>query len=71
MIFFFFITFFVLLEILRDEKDDDDDDEDVLVNVNIADNEKSKERTELTKKKTPGYRAYNEDESVDQFGMVC
>lgn len=59
-------------KILRDEKDDDDDDEDVLMNVNIADNELAKERADLSKKKTPGYRAYNdEDESADQFGMVC
>ena len=62
---------------LKDRKilqndDNDDDDEDVLMNVNIADNELAKERADLSKKKTPGYRAYNdEDESADQFGMVC
>lgn len=56
-------------KILRDEKDNDDD-EDVLMNVNIVDNELAKERADLSKKKTPGYRAYNdEDESADQFGM--
>jgi len=60
-----------LIEILRDEKDDDDDEEDVLMNVNIADNELAKQRADLTQKKTPGYRAYNDDETADQFGMVC
>jgi len=55
---------------LRDEKDDDDE-EDVLVNVNVTDNELAKQRAELAKKKTPGYRAYNDDETADQFGMVC
>lgn len=68
---------FIFIEILRDKKDNDDDedqddeDEDVLINVNIADNEVAKERVELSKKKTPGYRAYHEEESADQFGMVC
>ncbi|CAF0787426.1 unnamed protein product [Rotaria sp. Silwood1] len=61
-------------KIINDKKDDEDDDndndEDVLINVNIADNETAKERAELAKKKTPGYRAYNEDETVDQFGML-
>jgi U4/U6.U5 tri-snRNP-associated protein 1 len=56
-------------KILRDEKDDDDE-EDVLINVNIADNEVAKQRADLTKKKTPGYRAYKDDESADQFGML-
>ncbi len=55
---------------MRDEKDDDDE-EDVLVNVNVTDNELAKQRAELAKKKTPGYRAYNDDETADQFGMVC
>ena len=58
------------VEILGDT-DKDDEDEDVLINVNIADNEVAKERVELGKKKTPGYRAYNDDQSVDEFGMVC
>ncbi len=62
---------FNLIEILRDEKDDDDEDEDVLINVNIADNEVAKQRVDLAKKKTSRYRAYNDDESADQFGMVC
>ena len=61
---------FFFIEILRDEKDNDDD-EDVLINVNIADNELAKQRADLTKKKTPGYRAYDDNESADQFGMVC
>jgi hypothetical protein len=60
-----------LIEILTDStKDDDDDDEDVLINVNIADNELAKKRTDLGKKKTPGYRAYDDTETADQFGMV-
>lgn len=62
------------LEIIRDRKEDqdndDDDEEDVLINVNIIENESAKERAELAKKKKPGYRAYNDDESVDDFGMV-
>jgi hypothetical protein len=58
------------LEILADT-DKDDEDEDVLINVNIADNEVAKERVDLGKKKTPGYRAYNDDQSADEFGMVC
>ncbi len=62
---------FNFIEILRDEKDDDDEDEDVLINVNIADNEVAKQRVDLAKKKTSRYRAYNDDESADQFGMVC
>ncbi|CAF2325116.1 unnamed protein product [Rotaria sp. Silwood2] len=53
-----------------DEDEDEDDDEDVLINVNIADNETAKERAELAKKKTPGYRAYNDEETADQFGML-
>ncbi|CAF0844189.1 unnamed protein product [Rotaria sordida] len=61
-------------KILSDKKDDDDDDddgdEDVLFNVNIADNETAKERAELAKKKTSGYRAYNDNETADQFGML-
>ena len=57
------------IEILRDDKDDDED-EDVLINPNIADNERAKLRVESAKKKTPGYRAYDDDEGVDQFGMV-
>lgn len=64
-----FLFIYSLVEILRDK--DDDDDEDVLINVNIADNELAKDRADLSKKKTPGYRAYDEDESADQFGMVC
>ena len=63
---FFRIEFF--LEIL--EENDDDADEDVLINVNMADNELAKERAELSKKKTPGYRGYADDDSVDEFGMV-
>ena len=64
-----------ILEILSDKKegddDDEDDDEDVLINVNITDNERAKERVELAKKKTPGYRSYNDDDDTpDQFGMV-
>lgn len=64
----------IFIEILRDEKDPDDDEEDVLINVNIADNEVAKKRVESSKKKTPGYRAYkddDDDDNVDQFGMVC
>ncbi|CAF0730011.1 unnamed protein product [Adineta ricciae] len=61
-------------KILSDKKagedDDEDDDEDVLINVNITDNERAKERVELAKKKTPGYRSYNDDDDTpDQFGM--
>ena len=55
---------------MRDDKDDDED-EDVLINVNIADNEVAKKRIDESKKKTSGYRAYNDDETADQFGMVC
>ncbi|CAF4855509.1 unnamed protein product, partial [Rotaria magnacalcarata] len=29
----------------------------------------AKQRAELAKKKTPGYRAYDDSESADQFGM--
>lgn len=36
----------------------------------MADNELAKERAEMSKKKTPGYRAYNDDDTVDEFGMV-
>ena len=61
--------FLSFLEILSDEKDEDD--EDVLVNVNIADNELSKQRVDSSKKKTPGYRAYDDNQTADQFGMVC
>jgi len=57
-------------KILRDAKDDDDEEEDVLINVNIADNELAKKRADLTIKKTPGYRAYNDNETVDEFGML-
>jgi hypothetical protein len=39
--------------------------------VNIADNEVAKQRVDASKKKRPGYRAYNDDETADQFGMVC
>jgi len=64
------ILTYCFLEILSDEKDENDED-DVLINVNIADNELAKQRADLAKKKTPGYRAYNDnDESPDQFGMV-
>ncbi|CAF3360470.1 unnamed protein product [Rotaria socialis] len=52
-----------------EEDEDDNDDDDVLINVNIADNELAKQRAELAKKKTPGYRAYDDSESADQFGM--
>ncbi|CAF4233255.1 unnamed protein product, partial [Rotaria magnacalcarata] len=54
-----------------EEDEDDNDDDDVLININIADNELAKQRAELAKKKTPGYRAYDDSESADQFGMVC
>ena len=64
------LNIYSLIEILRDEKDDDED-EDVLINVNIADNEVAKQRADLTKKKTPGYRAYHDDATADEFGMVC
>ena len=63
-----------ILEILSNsgkDGDADDDEEDVLINANIADNELAKERAELGKRKTPGYRAYDDDESAEQFGMVC
>ncbi|CAF0871111.1 unnamed protein product [Adineta steineri] len=61
-------------KILSDKKDgdedDDDEEEDVLINVNIADNEVAKQRADLAKKKTPGYRGYaDEDDTPDQFGM--
>ncbi|UJR33324.1 hypothetical protein I4U23_020774 [Adineta vaga] len=53
-----------------DDNDDEDDEEDVLINVNFADNELAKQRAEFAKKKTPGYRAYNDDsETADEFGM--
>ena len=41
--------------------------------MNIADNEVAKKRVESSKKKTPGYRAYkdDDDDDADQFGMVC
>ncbi len=69
----FFFKHFILInysfiEILRD---DNDEAEDVLINVNIADNELAKQRADLGKKKRPGYRAYDDTESADQFGMVC
>ena len=37
------------------------------------DNELAKQRADLAKKKTPGYRAYNDEdnETADEFGMVC
>ena len=54
----------------NNEDNDDDEDEDVLINVNIADNELAKKRVDLSKKKTPGYRAYDDTETADQFGMV-
>lgn len=71
---YLYICMCCFLEIIRDRKEDqdndDDDEEDVLINVNIIENESAKERAELAKKKKPGYRAYNDDESVDDFGMV-
>ena len=54
----------------NNEDNDDDEDEDVLINVNIADNELAKKRVDLSKKKTPGYRAYDDTETADQFGIV-
>ncbi|CAF2062360.1 unnamed protein product [Rotaria magnacalcarata] len=54
---------------VEEDEDDNDDDDDVLININIADNELAKQRAELAKKKTPGYRAYDDSESADQFGM--
>lgn len=65
-----FFSLCLLAEILAEGKEDDDDEEDVLINVNLADNELAKERAELSKKKTPGYRAYADDETVDEFGTV-
>lgn len=64
-----------MLDILGSSKKDDhddenDEDEDVLINLNMADNDKAKERIELTKKSRAGYQAYSMDESADQFGMV-
>ena len=45
-----------------------EEDEDVLLNVNIADDEKAAKNVELKKGK-PGYNPYEEEE-VDEFGNV-
>ncbi|CAF0860172.1 unnamed protein product, partial [Didymodactylos carnosus] len=61
--------------ILREKKpgepDTLEDDEDVLINVNIADDERTTEKIEGKKKKTGRYRAYkDEDNDVDKFGLL-
>ncbi|XP_062867763.1 U4/U6.U5 tri-snRNP-associated protein 1 [Trichomycterus rosablanca] len=44
------------------------EEEDVLVNVNIVDQEKAEKNVELKKKK-PDYKAYDEEESVDDMAV--
>lgn len=47
---------------------DDGEDEDVLMNVNMADDERYRESVE-NKKKKPAYNPYDDSE-IDEFGMV-
>ncbi|KAG2469462.1 U4/U6.U5 tri-snRNP-associated protein 1 [Polypterus senegalus] len=45
-----------------------EEDDDVLVNVNLVDKEKAEKNVEL-KKKNPNYKAYDEEESVDDLAV--
>ncbi|XP_028658348.1 U4/U6.U5 tri-snRNP-associated protein 1 [Erpetoichthys calabaricus] len=45
-----------------------EEDDDVLVNVNLLDKEKAEKNVEL-KKKNPTYKAYDEEESVDDLAV--
>ena len=47
---------------------DEDEDGDVLMNVNMADDERYKDNIE-NKKKKPTYNPYD-DSQIDEFGMV-
>ncbi len=46
-----------------------EEEEDVLVNVGLVDKEKAEKNVELKKKK-PDYKAYEEEESVDDMVIV-